>query len=51
MHKLEALVTEHGEDAVELMRKIKRALDPLDILNPGKTVPMHAKSQPHDRQD
>jgi D-lactate dehydrogenase (cytochrome) len=39
MHKLEALVTEHG-DAVDLMRKIKRALDPRNILNPGKTVPL-----------
>ncbi|MEO8485848.1 MAG: FAD-linked oxidase C-terminal domain-containing protein [Betaproteobacteria bacterium] len=39
VHKLDALVAEHG-DAVELMRTIKRALDPLDILNPGKTVPM-----------
>ncbi len=38
MHKLDALVTEHGE-AVELMQAIKRALDPLDIMNPGKTVP------------
>ncbi len=39
IHKLDALVAEHG-DAVELMRRIKHALDPLDILNPGKTVPM-----------
>ncbi len=39
MHKLDALVEEHGE-AVELMRTIKRALDPLNILNPGKTVPL-----------
>ncbi|HVO87729.1 MAG TPA: FAD-linked oxidase C-terminal domain-containing protein [Casimicrobiaceae bacterium] len=39
VHKLDALVREHGE-AVELMKAIKRALDPLDILNPGKTVPM-----------
>src|SRR5207248_1614712 len=38
VHKLDALVQEHGE-AVEVMRAIKRALDPLDILNPGKTVP------------
>ena len=38
IHKLDALVQEHG-DAVELMRTIKRALDPLNILNPGKTVP------------
>jgi D-lactate dehydrogenase (cytochrome) len=39
MHKLDALVAEHG-DAVELMRKIKHALDPHNILNPGKTVPL-----------
>ncbi len=39
IHKLDALVAEHGE-AVDLMRTIKRALDPLDIMNPGKTVPL-----------
>jgi D-lactate dehydrogenase (cytochrome) len=39
VHKLEALRAEHG-DAVSLMRTIKRALDPHDILNPGKTVPL-----------
>ena len=39
MHKLDALVAEHGE-AVALMRTIKRALDPRNILNPGKTVPL-----------
>jgi len=38
MHKLDALVAEHG-DAVTLMQAVKRALDPHDILNPGKTVP------------
>jgi D-lactate dehydrogenase (cytochrome) len=38
VHKLDALVAEHGE-AVSLMQAIKRALDPNDILNPGKTVP------------
>ena len=38
LHKLEALRTEHG-DAVELMRTIKRALDPHNVMNPGKTVP------------
>ena len=40
VHKLDALVAEHGEDAVDVMRTIKRALDPRDIMNPGKTVPM-----------
>jgi len=38
VHKLDALIAEHG-DAVVLMQAIKRALDPNDILNPGKTVP------------
>ena len=38
IHKLGALVEEAGE-AVDLMRTIKRALDPHDIMNPGKTVP------------
>jgi D-lactate dehydrogenase (cytochrome) len=39
VHKLDALLVEHGE-AVVLMQTIKRALDPNDILNPGKTVPL-----------
>ena len=38
-HKLDVLAQEHGE-AVDLMRAIKRALDPLNIMNPGKTVPL-----------
>jgi D-lactate dehydrogenase (cytochrome) len=38
VHKLEALVVEAG-DSVDLMRAIKRALDPHNIMNPGKTVP------------
>jgi D-lactate dehydrogenase (cytochrome) len=39
LHKLDALIAEHGE-AVDLMRTLKRAFDPNDILNPGKTVPL-----------
>ena len=39
VHKLGALVEEHGE-AVELMKTLKRAFDPRNILNPGKTVPL-----------
>ena len=38
MHKMDFLVEEHGADAVDLMARIKRAFDPLDILNPGKIV-------------
>jgi D-lactate dehydrogenase (cytochrome) len=36
LHKQGFLVDEAGEDAIDLMRAIKRALDPQDILNPGK---------------
>ena len=36
--KMKYLAAEHGESALNAMRAIKRALDPLDILNPGKIV-------------
>jgi D-lactate dehydrogenase (cytochrome) len=38
MHKMGFLREEHGDDALELMSKVKRAFDPLNILNPGKIV-------------
>jgi len=38
MHKMEFLREEHGDNALELMARIKRSFDPLDILNPGKVV-------------
>lgn len=38
LHKMGFLLEEHGEDALELMRRLKRAYDPLNILNPGKVV-------------
>ncbi|WP_115862880.1 FAD-binding oxidoreductase [Halorussus litoreus] len=37
--KRESLPAEHGEDGVETMRAVKRALDPRDTLNPGKMFP------------
>jgi D-lactate dehydrogenase (cytochrome) len=37
--KLKYLPQEHGE-SLEVMRTIKRALDPHNIMNPGKLLPM-----------
>jgi len=34
--KMQYMPAEHGEPALDVMRAIKRALDPLDIMNPGK---------------
>jgi D-lactate dehydrogenase (cytochrome) len=36
LHKMGFLVDEAGPGAVEMMRQIKRALDPKNIMNPGK---------------
>jgi D-lactate dehydrogenase (cytochrome) len=36
LHKIGYLVDEAGEETVEMMRKVKRALDPKNIMNPGK---------------
>jgi D-lactate dehydrogenase (cytochrome) len=30
---------EHGDAAIALMRKIKQAIDPDNIMNPGKILP------------
>ena len=36
LHKMDFLLTEAGVGAVDLMRTLKRALDPKNIMNPGK---------------
>ena len=36
--KLKHMRNEHGDGAIEVMKLIKQALDPLNIMNPGKTV-------------
>jgi D-lactate dehydrogenase (cytochrome) len=36
LHKMGFMVEEHGEDAIGVMRSIKHALDPQNLMNPGK---------------
>jgi D-lactate dehydrogenase (cytochrome) len=36
LHKMGFLIEEHGSDAIDVMRSIKHALDPGNLLNPGK---------------
>ena len=40
LHKMGYLVDEAGPGAVAMMKSIKRALDPLNIMNPGKVLRM-----------
>ncbi len=36
--KIDYLRSEHGEEALSVMRQLKLALDPLNIMNPGKVI-------------
>jgi D-lactate dehydrogenase (cytochrome) len=38
MHKIDFLVQEHGEEAIDMMRTLKHAFDPKNIMNPGKVL-------------
>ena len=38
LHKMDFLIHETGEDAVDMMRSIKHSLDPNNIFNPGKII-------------
>jgi D-lactate dehydrogenase (cytochrome) len=40
LHKMGFLLDEAGAGSVALMREVKRALDPLNIMNPGKIFAM-----------
>lgn len=39
LHKMEFMLAEHGQDALDLMGSLKQAFDPHNILNPGKVLP------------
>jgi len=39
LHKMEFMLQEHGPEGLALMRSLKQAFDPRDILNPGKILP------------
>ena len=36
LHKMGFMIDEHGEDGIGVMRAIKHALDPNNLMNPGK---------------
>lgn len=38
LHKMQFMAEEHGQDALDLMRSLKIAFDPNNILNPGKII-------------
>ena len=38
LHKMQFMEQEHGADALALMRSLKHAFDPNNILNPGKII-------------
>ena len=41
--KIAQIAEEHGEDHINIQRAVKRALDPQNIMNPGKVfiLPVH----------
>jgi len=44
------LVAEHGQAAVDFMRHLKRSIDPLNIMNPGKLVDVEVSGDSADTE-
>jgi len=44
--KREYLYSELGAGTVDLMKTVKRAIDPLNLFNPGKLYPDSPESEP-----
>jgi D-lactate dehydrogenase (cytochrome) len=44
LHKMEFLMQEAGSGAVAMMRAIKQALDPDNVMNPGKIFARQASA-------
>ena len=38
--KMDLLIEEYGEDGIDVMKQLKRTLDPNNIMNPGKVLYM-----------
>ena len=49
--KVAHILEEHGEGLIGAMREVKGALDPQNILNPGKLFEMPGWDFPHIRQN
>lgn len=48
MGKKESLLQELGADTIDVMRRIKTALDPYMLMNPGKIFSATRDEIPHD---
>jgi D-lactate dehydrogenase (cytochrome) len=46
--KMKSLLQELGEDTVDVMRQIKKSLDPHWLMNPGKIFAATRDGTPHD---